>query len=339
MAQDWKFWSADLKEQQDHANLTDIGQGFWRQRSAKSKPDYPIAVWFEEDAPVIKVGNSVKRGADELLVFLSEATWLNSIAVTHADYKSAMDSGFWSDGKPARKMDEAERHGIDVSAGDNAAPVEETLAEQIATAVAKAEAITKISTEADAKAANELAEKLNVLFKLGDAERAKEKAPFDQGAKDVQARWLPIINPATEARERLVGKGGLVKRWLMEEQRKIDEAAAAERKRIIDEGEAARRANEQAAAEAADKGVPAPEPIAAPAPAPAAEPPRARAGSSFGRATGLRKTVRANITDISKLLQALATHKEMLEFAQTLANRAAKAGIPLDGMEIVETME
>jgi hypothetical protein len=29
----------------------------------------------------------------------------------------------------------------------------------------------------------------------------------------------------------------------------------------------------------------------------------------------------------------------MLEFAQTLANRAAKAGIPLDGMEIEEVME
>jgi hypothetical protein len=338
MSQTWTYWRADLKEPQNR-DITDPGQGYWRHKAAKTRVDWPIAIWFE-DEPVIKVGNKVTRGNDALLEFLSGSTWLNAVAVSHADYLTAMETGKWPiDGKPARHMDDAEKHDIDISAGDNDAPIDQTLAEQIDSAVAKASAITSISTEAEAKAANELADKLATLFKLGDAERAKEKAPFDQGAKDVQAKWLPIINPASEARERLVGKGGLVKKWLLAEQQRLDAETAEARRAQEAEAERIRQENEKRAAEAAEAGEDAPAPIPQPDPVPAAEPQRARAGNSFGRATGLRKITSAEIIDIEKLLLALKDHREMKEMAQTLANRAAKAGIELAGMKIKETME
>lgn len=337
----YRYWRVELAApgSQPRNEVEVPIDGFWRAVAAKSKADYPVAIWHDGDDEVIKVGNKKFAGNMPEGNDFRDGTWNHCQAVTQEVYQAALDTGFWPDGKNARKMDDAEKMGIDVGSGDNAAPIEETIEEQIDAAVAKAQAITSIKTEDEARVANELAAKLKILFDLGDAARVQEKAPHDQAAKDVQAKWLPIIVPASDARERLVGKGGLVKRWLQAEQARIDEEARIERQRIAAEAERIRQENEKAAAEATDKGEPAPAPVAAPDPAPAAEPQRARAGSTFGRATGLRKVTRAKITDISKLLQALSAHKEMVEFAQTLANRAAKAGIPLDGMEIITDME
>jgi hypothetical protein len=339
----WQYWRKELAApgSQPRNEVTVPVAGYWRADGAKSKPSWPVAVWYDDDGtPHHKVGNSQKDGHDEFSTFLTDATWSRCVAVEHADYLVAMDTGRWaSDGKHARNMTEAELHDIDLAPGANAAPVEDTIEEQIAAAVAKADAIKVIKTEDEARVANELAAKLKLLFDMGDTERIKEKRPHDEAAAGVQAKWLPIINPASTARERLVGKDGVVKRWLKAEQARIDEEANQARLAQQAEDDRIRQENEKAAAEAADKGESAPAPIPAPEPPPAAAPQRARAGSTFGRATGLRKVTRAKITDIGKLLQALSTHKEMLEFAQTLANRAAKAGIPLDGMEIEEVME
>lgn len=337
--QNWTFWRSDLASPQDHNNVTEPGSGFWRCRAAKTKPDWPIAIWWDGVTPNVKVGNNLTTGDDALLEFLSGSTWLKATAVSHADYKQAIDTGKWPDGKPARHMDEAEKHDISTEPGDNAAPIEETLAEQIAAAVEKAQAITKITNADEARAANELADKLAALFKTGDAKRAEEKRPHDEAAKAVQAKWLPIITPATDARERLVGRGGLVKQWLKAEQDRIDREHREEKERQRQEAERIRQENEKAAAEAAEQGKDAPAPIPQPEPETPAVAPRAQAANSLGRATGLRKVTRAKITDMGKLLLALQDHREMREFAQTLANRAAKAGIPLDGMEIEETME
>lgn len=343
MPNDWSYWRAELKApgSQPRNEVEQRVAGYWRADGARTKPSWPVAVWYDEDGtPHHKVGNSQKDGDDQFLAFLSEATWLRTVAVTHADYLVAMETGKWpSDGKHARHMDAAELHDIDVKPGDNAAPVDETIAEQIDAAVAKAAAITSVKTDAEAQAANELADKLNALFKVGDAARAAEKLPHDNAAKAVQAKWLPIISPASDARERLVGKGGVVKQYLKAKQDRLDEEARKERERQQAEADRIRQENEKRAAEAADKGEAAPAPIPAPEPAPAAEPQRAQAGNSFGRATGLRKVTSAQIDDIEKLLIALKGHKEMVAFAQTLANRAAKAGITLDGMTILETLE
>lgn len=336
----YAYWRTELKSPGQSRDTADGDtDGFWRAKAAKTKPDYPVAIWHDGDDEVIKIGNKQIAGNMPEGNDFRDGTWQHCIAVTKEQYDAAIETGFWADGKNSRKMSAEEKMGIDIAPGDNAAPIDETISDQISAAVAKADAIKSVKTEAEAKAANELADKLNTLFKLGDAERAKEKAPFDQGAKDVQARWLPIINPASEARERLVGRGGLVKQWLKAEQDRIDREDAEERRRQQEEADRIRRENEKAAAEAAEQGKPEPEPIAPPDPVPAVEPQRARAGNTFGRATGLRKVVSAQIDDIEKVLLALKTHKEMIAMVQTLANRAAKAGIALDGMTIREDYE
>lgn len=346
------FKNPDAIERDPIGDIAVLISGFWRIEGAKTKPSYPCAIYVQETATgpltIFQIGrrkpmNNLEH-PKEWVDFI-DGSWRKCLPVTKGDWAQALETGFWPiDNKPSRQMGEAEKLGIDVKPGDNRAPVDETISEQIAAAVAKADAIKDVSNDADARTANELADKLNVLFKLGDAERVKEKTPFDQGAKDVQAKWLPIITPATDARERLIGKDGLVKRWLRAEQKRIDDAAAEERRKrqaeVDAENERIRAENAARVAAQAEAGVPdeapdlLPEVTAAPV-----EPVRAKAASTFGRSTGLRKVTRGKIIDIGKLLQALSTHKEMVEFAQTLATRAAKAGIELEGMEIETVME
>lgn len=343
----YALWFSELKTPTDPERRGDrshdaaVLSGFWRAVAAKTKPDYPVAIWAGDEGKILfQIGRKLRNTIEHEAEWndFAESTWLHCIAVRENDYHNAVLGGFWPDGKPARQMDTAERMGIDVKSGDNRAPVDETIEEQIAAAVAKADAIVAVTSEADARVANELAEKLAVLFKMGDAERVKEKTPFDEGAKAVQAKWLPIINPATDARTRVIA---LTKAWLKAEQKRIDDAAAEERRKrqaeVDAENERIRAENAKRMEEADQSGKDVdlqPEVAAAPV-----EAPKAKAASTYGRSTGLRKVTRAKIIDIEKLLIALATHKEMVEFAQTLANRAAKAGIPLDGMEIEETME
>ena len=50
----------------------------------------------------------------------------------------------------------------------------------------------------------------------------------------------------------------------------------------------------------------------------------------------LRTFVSAEITDYDALLIALKDHSEVKELVQSLANRAAKSGVVLAGMKIVE---
>lgn len=314
--------------------------GYWRVRAAKTKPDTSVMIYRPDpavDSYIYQVGRQQPRAsADDEKAFYDfiSSTFPHCSAVKRAEYDAAMtaDVGVWpSDGKDVWAKTVAEK--LDIQPGDNLATTEELIADRISTLVEKANAIERVTTADEARLANELSERLKVLFDEGDAARAKEKAPFDQGAKVVQDKWLPIIVPAKNARDRLVAPGGLVKQWLKAEDDRIrKEADDARRKRQaeIDAENAAK------AKEAEEKGEEAPPPVVLAEPV---APTRPKAASTFGRSTGLRKVTRAKITDIVKLVAALATHKEMVEFAQTLANRAAKAGITLDGMEIEETME
>jgi hypothetical protein len=55
-----------------------------------------------------------------------------------------------------------------------------------------------------------------------------------------------------------------------------------------------------------------------------------------GAKLSLRTFISARITDFDKLLAALKHREEIREVVQSLANRAAKSGVALPGMEVVE---
>lgn len=343
MTQSWLYWKADLASPGTlNRDITDPGCGFWRQRSAKTKPDYPIAIWFE-DEPVVKVGNKVTRGQDALLEFLSGSTWLNAVAVPHIDYLSAMENGKWPiDGKPARKMDEAERHDIDISEGDNAAPVEETLADQIATLAEKIDATAEPTTQDQANALSGLLDKMRALLKLAEVERVKEKEPHKTAAEQVDAKWREVKTPGEQA-----GIAGEARRkaFLRKEQARLDAIAAEERRKqqaIIDaENERIRQENAQREADAAEKGEDTPAALVPEITAPAAEAPRATAGGTFGRSTGLRKVTVVDQVDAAVLAQHFIDGKDA-DFISYLTDRAKKAlrgKITLPGVTTKEELQ
>ena len=351
MADPYTRWRAELAGHQEpeRQNVdTDIS-GWYRLEGAKTKPSWPVVIWVPIDSDEIAVrvggkefGSKDEGGATEFHEFIGSG-WLHCIAVSKAAYDAARQTGRWpSDGKPARQMDSNEKLGIDVNPSSNQASADEAIEDQINAAVDTARKITKVTNADEARKANEMAERLNGLFKLGDAERDKQKRPHDEASKAVQSHWLPIITPAADERTRVIR---LAKAWIKSEEDRL--AADAEKERqarqaVIDaENERIRKENEARVAAQAEAGLPDEVPELVPEIAPAAPvaAPKVQAPSTFGRATGLRTVKKAKITDIVKLLTALSTHKEMLEFAQTLANRAAKAGIALDGMTIEETRE
>src|SRR5690606_25196695 len=55
-----------------------------------------------------------------------------------------------------------------------------------------------------------------------------------------------------------------------------------------------------------------------------------------GARTSIRVEKKGEITDFDALLTALKDRAEIKELVQSLANRAAKAGVELPGMKIVE---
>lgn len=343
MAQTWTFWKADLAAPGTLSrDVTDPGQGFWRHKGAKTKIDWPIAIWFEGDVPKIKVGNKLTEGEDALLEFLSGSTWLNAVAVSHADYLAAMETGKWSDGKPARKMDEAERHDIDISEGDNAAPVEESLADQIAALAAKINATAEPTTQDQANTLAGNLDKMRALLKLAENKRVEEKQPHLDAGREVDSKWQAIGEPGGNAY-----RDGEAKRkaFLKKEQARLDAIAAEDRRkeqeRIDAENKRIREENERIAAEAAEKGEDAAATLVPEISAPAAEAPRATAGGTFGRSTGLRKVTVIDAVDVAVLAKHFIDGKDadFITYLTDRAKKAVRAKITLPGVTTKEELQ
>jgi hypothetical protein len=367
--------------------------GFWRIQAAKTKPDYPVAIWTEEgqSATIFQIGRKIMNTVEHAIEWdeFAAGSWLDCVAVTKADWSQALETKFWGDGKPSTRMTDEERLGIDIKPGDNNAPIEEALADQIAAAVEKAKATPEPTTQAEADAATGVVAKLRKLWKLADEARVVEKRPHDEAAAAVQTKWLAIMDPAKDEGAALDARR---KAFLKKEQQRLDDIAAeenrkrqeearraqqAERERLQKEAderaaiereqrriaaekaaEEARIAQEAAAADASKKA----EADRLAAEAEAAEKAaaeevvaevvevaevavetvtaeRATAGTAYGRNSGLKKVKRGKIVDMAAFLAANVDNAEIKELAQKIANRLAKAGVTLPGMEITEVME
>lgn len=349
MAQnDWATWQAEIGGAiVDHQNLgIEHGiVGYWRMEGSRTKPAYPVALWRPDGAEsmTFQIGrqrpmNSV-TDATEWAEFLGSG-WLHCKAVRKAEWAAALEHGIWpSDAKDSRQRTDDEKLGIAPTEGGNNPPREELIEDQIAAAVESAKKIEKVTNADEARKANEMAERLQALYRLGDAERDAQKRPHDEAAKAVQARWIPIITPAETERKRLIAAA---KEWIKAEEVRVAREAEAERKRrqaeIDAANEAIRKANEEAAGNAPIGAEPELQPELAAA---VVNVPKVQATSTFGRATSLRKVKKAQISDMKALALDLLDkqHPEFIGLIERLADRAAKAGIALAGMTIIETRE
>lgn len=276
--------------------------GFWRMEGARTKPDYPVAIWAAEGhaGTIFQIGRQMPRNtevnAEEWDQFASSGL-LKCIAVLRSDWNIALESGFWpSDNKHSRQMSEAEKLGVGPS-GDNAAPADEAIIDQLDAARDASSKITVVTNADDARKANEMAERLAGLFKLGDAERDKQKRPHDEASKAVQAFWLPHLKPVETERLRVIG---LAKKWIADEQAKL------------------------AAQQPAD--VPAP---------------RVQAASTFGRALSLRKVPVAFVDDPMKLCAHLIDIKDddLRDYLHKRAQAALRGKVVLPGCSSKDEMQ
>ncbi len=342
MNEPYGTWHAAAKgTAPDWDNDQDI-QGFWRIVGARTKSDTPVAIWGESGKQKLRVGRkpTASEGSTEWGEF-STGSWVKCVYCTEADYRSALETGVWPDGKLSRTPDVEAQPAPDT----NNPPPDASLADEIATL---AEALEEAPEPPDQAAANALSGKLDrmkALLDKAEAKRVSEKEVFLQGGRAVDAKWKVIGEPGGEAYRK-----GKAKRqaFLLKEQAKLDAAADAERKRlqaIVDaENEKIRLANIEAR-KAWDTN---PDlPIDAPLPellpevaAPVVEAPKAKAGSTFGRGTSLKTVRKAVIDDPAKLVAYYIEKKDgdMFDYLQGRAQAAVRAKVSLPGVSIREEL-
>ncbi|MBL4691725.1 MAG: hypothetical protein JKY92_00120 [Magnetovibrio sp.] len=234
--------------------------------------------------------------------------------MSEEDYRAVETRGDWPDDVPGLNH--------------NAPPSEfETLLDEIESAAGLVEGL-QIDNQKSADQAQNVRDRLNALSKQADSLRVAEKRPHDDAGKAVQAKWKPLVDQAKGAADSIRGLlTAYIRKVKAEEDARQREAEA---KRIADIEAAAKKAEKQgedpakAAAKAAAETTPEPEPAKTQS-----------FGGSYGKKASTRAVKSAKIIDFDKTLMALKDHAEMREFVQKLANRAAKAGVPLDGVEIV----
>ncbi len=334
--------------------------GFWRIQGARTKPDWPVAIWTAEGQTetVFQIGRkkmNTAENATDWEEFIA-GSWLKCVAVTKADWSAALETGRWPDDKPARNFTPEEKADIipttPASEGGNA-PVDEEgkplddffeqIKAKLAAAAKRAEKLGAIDSLDAANAAAAIVEDIATVGKLGEQRRKEEKAPFDRGAAAVQEKWVPILEPASKLATQLKQ---LIQRFKDAEEarlrREAREAQERETARLAEENR--QRLEEEARQRAAETGEPEADPaaIAHQAELEAAEQvaamPQAettvRVGTATGRGVSVAKRKVGVITDVDKFIAAIRDQQDFRDWLQEKADRLARAKTKLDGMEI-----
>lgn len=178
----------------------------------------------------------------------------------------------------------------------------------------------KIGSDEQADKAANFSTLLAELEKEATGAHKAEKEPWLEGGRKIDAAWKPVIDLAAESKKRV--KANIVTPWLVEKQRRADEAARIERERI---------AAERAKAEAAAKGEDAP----APAPVVSVEPQRVKAGNRDGKGVSLRTVKTTEVTDLTALAAYLAglgtPPTDFVEACKKVAAKMLAAGVDVPG--------
>lgn len=282
------YWQEELAQPGINSRETDRLDicGFWRATGAETKPDWPVAIWEHAGGLALKVGRAapVVSGSSQFDDFIG-SLWYKCAVVTEKDYRTAIDTGRWADGRMARNMDEAEQHGLaharvqvqaqeepatetivmrhtniqdgsEVAAGigHNQPPADnpaEALRIELAGELEQAQALLAkpIETEQAASDAAAWRKRLNAIAKLAGQNKDVEIAPHRAKIAEVEGIWRPIYDEAKSHADALRDH---LKPWLdkaaqAELARQATAKAAAAKARA--EAEEQRRAAEEAAAQ------------------------------------------------------------------------------------------
>ena len=355
----YELWLTEQKtpmpEARRHDRSTDrlMMTGFWRMQGPKTKPDWPVAIWtdVEKDgsakaATIFQIGRKIQNTEEHSTEWdeFTQYGWLKCVAVTEADWHRAQGTGFWpSDNKPARKMTDEEKLGVETDVGGNNPPADESLADQISNLAEILANSKEPSSKDEATVLAGRLDKMRLLLKKADDERVREKEPHLLASREVDAKWKSIGEPGGNAYREATERQ---KAWLRKEQARLDAEAAAERKRLKEaaeaENERIRKENEARIAAQAEAGIPdEPADLLPEVTAPVVEAPRAVASSAFGRNSGLKKVKIAVIDDLAKLAAHFVETKdaEFIDYCQKRAAAALRGKVTLPGTSSREELQ
>jgi hypothetical protein len=329
MTDRYAYWQAELAE--PHSQHRDppgdvMIDGWWRIQAAMSKTDYPAVVWMDSTGKVwAQVGRAqaVQEGTQQWFDFFAWSfPW--AVAVTKEQFDAAVETGRWEDGKQARrpyvvKTDAEAAPSLDPEAASNTNGVflDEELRDQIDVLIDAGKRI-EVKDQASANKATEITARLRILWKRAEGARKAEKEPLDLAIHAVQAKWTPMQLDAAGEGSRL---DDLVRKWLREEQKRIDDEEAQKR---------------AASAREAPEVSPQPDTGERQRTAPA---PKAAARSAYGRARTLRTVKIGVITDETKFIKAIRSGADFQDWIGTKANSLARGGVTVPGMKIEESKE
>lgn len=313
--------------------------GYWRMRTtAKLRPDFPVMIWTEADAAknpsgatIFQIGDKVRNTIDDAAEwgrFVGDEAhpgvgWMRCEAVTREEYAKAMDTGRWSDGKPAKKMTPEEMLGIHVPSGDNEQGAADLIyGEQIASLAAKLDAAI-IEDQDSADDAQAMLDVMTKLLDLSEKERVKAKEPHLRAGQAVDATWKGVRDPGVTAKASAEKRRN---KWMLAETQR--------RQAIAEAQNAAAREAAQKQSEAIGMDVP---------PPPEVVPERVMVSAPQGRAVGAREVKVAVVVDaplmINHLLDSRNPDADFLAYLDQRAAKAWRGKITLPGVQIMAEVE
>ncbi len=303
-ADQYDFWRRRLAGEIPDIHDGDAQAGFYRIRFGEEWK--PVAYWYTKAGALrcrVADRDATEQWARERWSFASQHP------ITHEVYQAVVAGGPWPDQHEAVTRDRLNSQGApDPDSFDG-------LKDRIADLARDAETLIKAGgakSQEEADRASDLANRLGELWNKADGARKIEKTPFDEKAKAVQAKWLPVLSTA-EIYKRI--KAAVVTPFLV----------AQENKRRVAEAEARRMAEE-----AAKKNEPIPEPP------PAATVP-IKAGAAGRRSVSLRTVKAIEITDRAAVLAFFIDNEAITDVLQDLAAKAMRAGVTVPGTKVTET--
>lgn len=334
----WQWYFGALKDPSKigseelpiHGNEYQLG--YYRCRR-KDSPWEAVGIYPDEDGVVVGMRNG-RPVSDIQELFL----WACRHPITHDAYVKALEGGGFDD-------EPAPARGIGDNSGE-AEPIDE-ISIELAGEIEQVRDFMRnpVENQSQADRLGIWAKRLTDLAKKADNHRVVQKQPHLDASRAVDDLWR---GPISEAKEWSAKAKKHIEPFLIAQRRAEEERqrqaradaeavarAAAEAARKANEAEQAGQQDEQAK-EAAQREA---ERLAAAAKQ--AEKDAAERKVNAGR-TGARVSVRVEkvgvVTDYDKAAAALATmrHPDMVDTIDKLAQRAAKAGMPFDGMEIRE---
>lgn len=319
----WAWWQAALEGNIGPMHEGQPEQGYYRTRFKGGQWE-PVALWFENGEWHAMRGERMVDPAD---------TWnfCRTHPVSYEAYQKAIEGAGWDDEPPAPSIG----HNLPADPFDALKLEYEAEKEQ-----AEAFMRTPIKTQDQADKAAIWSKRLATIAKKATDQHKVEKQPSLDEGRRVDDKWRGLKEDPAELSKKL-------KRHMdayLQEQARIErerqEAARREEERLRREAEEASRkaaeADHQSEVErqaAIDRARQLEQEAAAKAKE--AEAKNASAGRTGARVS-LRTFVEPNITDYDALLMALKDRPEIREVVESLAKRAAKSGVSLPGMEIIE---